>query len=100
MNASEFEKLTNKTFATNIRQLGWKGSAFHFYQIDPNHIVNIQVLVFLYNQRLDFAGQPAASEAGHIANTSVASNGRMPTKIEQIIKLLFDKMRMTYEIWI
>ena len=41
MNASEFKKLTNKTFATNIRQLGWKGSGFHFYKIAPNHIVNI-----------------------------------------------------------
>ncbi len=41
MNASEFKKLTNKTFATNIRQLGWKGSGFHFYKIDPNHIANI-----------------------------------------------------------
>jgi hypothetical protein len=41
MNASEFKKLVNKTFATNIRQLGWKGSGFHFYRADPNHIVNI-----------------------------------------------------------
>lgn len=41
MNASEFKKLINKTFATNIRQLGWKGSGFHFYKADPNHIVNI-----------------------------------------------------------
>jgi hypothetical protein len=41
MNASEFKKLVNKTFATNIRQLGWKGSGFHFYKADPNHVVNI-----------------------------------------------------------
>jgi hypothetical protein len=41
MNASEFRKLVNKTFATNIRQLGWRGSGFHFYRSDPNHVVNI-----------------------------------------------------------
>ncbi len=41
MNASEFKKLINKTFALNIRQLDWNGSGFHFYKIDPNHVVNI-----------------------------------------------------------
>lgn len=41
MNASEFKKLVNKGFAPPIRQLGWKGSGFHFYQTNPNHVVNI-----------------------------------------------------------
>jgi hypothetical protein len=41
MNAGEFKKLVNRTFAENIRQLGWKGSGFHFYKADPNHVVNI-----------------------------------------------------------
>lgn len=41
MNASEFKKLSNKTLATNIRELDWKGSGFHFYKINPNHVVNI-----------------------------------------------------------
>ena len=41
MNASEFKKLVNKTFAANIRQLGWKGSGFNFYKAHPNHVVNI-----------------------------------------------------------
>ncbi len=41
MNASEFKKLTNKTFAINIRQLGWNGNGFHFYKIEPNHVVSI-----------------------------------------------------------
>ena len=41
MNASEFKKLVNKHFSPNIKQLGWKGSGFHFYKHDPNHIVNI-----------------------------------------------------------
>ena len=41
MNASEFKKLVNKHFSPNIRELGWKGSGFHFYQQNPNHVVNI-----------------------------------------------------------
>lgn len=41
MDASEFKKLVNKTFATNIRQLGWKGSGFHFYKANANHVINI-----------------------------------------------------------
>jgi hypothetical protein len=41
MNSSEFKKLSNKTLATNIRQLGWNGSGFHFYKINPNHVINI-----------------------------------------------------------
>ncbi|MBS1667180.1 MAG: DUF4304 domain-containing protein [Bacteroidetes bacterium] len=41
MNANEFKKLVNKYFSPNIRQLGWKGSGFHFYKHDPNHVVNI-----------------------------------------------------------
>src|SRR5438270_411322 len=31
MNASEFKKLVNQHFSPNIRQLGWKGSGFTFY---------------------------------------------------------------------
>ncbi len=41
MNASEFKKLVNKNFSPNIRQLDWKGSGFHFYKQDANHVVNI-----------------------------------------------------------
>jgi hypothetical protein len=41
MNASEFKKLVNKHFSPNILELGWKGSGFHFYQPNPNHVVNI-----------------------------------------------------------
>ena len=41
MNASEFKKLVNKHFSPNIRELGWKGSGFHFYQQNQNHVVNI-----------------------------------------------------------
>jgi hypothetical protein len=41
MNAGEFRKLANKYFSPNIRQLGWKGSGFHFYKHDSNHVVNI-----------------------------------------------------------
>jgi len=41
MKASEFKKLVNKHFSPNIRELGWKGSGFHFYQQNPNHVVNI-----------------------------------------------------------
>jgi hypothetical protein len=41
MNANDFKKLINKDFSPNIRQLGWKGSGFHFYQSNANHIVNI-----------------------------------------------------------
>jgi hypothetical protein len=41
MNASDFKKLANKHLAPNIRQLGWKGSGFYFYQQNPNHVVNI-----------------------------------------------------------
>lgn len=41
MNASEFKKLANKHLAPNIRQLGWKGSGFHFFQHNTNHVVNI-----------------------------------------------------------
>ena len=41
MNATEFKKLVNEHFSPNIRQLGWKGSGFHFYKHDANHVVNI-----------------------------------------------------------
>ena len=41
MNASDFKKLSNKHLAPEIRELGWKGSGFHFYQHNPNHVVNI-----------------------------------------------------------
>jgi len=41
MNASIFKKLVNKYFSPNIRQLNWKGSGFHFFQSNPNHVVNI-----------------------------------------------------------
>lgn len=41
MNANEFKKLVNEHLSPNIRQLGWKGSGFHFYKHDANHVVNI-----------------------------------------------------------
>jgi hypothetical protein len=41
MNASEFKVLVNKHLSPNIRQMGWKGSGFHFYQQDANRVVNI-----------------------------------------------------------
>ncbi|HSZ85876.1 MAG TPA: DUF4304 domain-containing protein [Puia sp.] len=41
MVANNFKKLVNKNLAPDIRQLGWKGSGFHFYQPNSNHVVNI-----------------------------------------------------------
>jgi len=41
MNASEFKKLVNKHFSPNIKQLGWKGSGFHFYRHNTNYVGNI-----------------------------------------------------------
>ncbi|RKS42567.1 uncharacterized protein DUF4304 [Gillisia mitskevichiae] len=41
MNTAEFRKLITKHFSPKIRELGWKGSGFHYRKVDQNHIVNI-----------------------------------------------------------
>lgn len=41
MNASEFRKLVAKNFSPKIRELGWKGSGFHFRKKPENHIGNL-----------------------------------------------------------
>ncbi|WP_350289131.1 DUF4304 domain-containing protein [uncultured Croceitalea sp.] len=41
MNASEFRKLVAKHFSPKIRELGWKGSGFHFRKQPENHIGNL-----------------------------------------------------------
>ena len=41
MNASEFKKLVAKYFSPKIRELGWKGSGFHFRKKPDNHIGNL-----------------------------------------------------------
>tara|TARA_R110000850_G_scaffold158622_1_gene282875 strand:+ start:1183 stop:1845 length:663 start_codon:yes stop_codon:yes gene_type:complete len=41
MDAAGFKKLISKHFSPRIRELGWKGSGFHFRKIEDNHIVKI-----------------------------------------------------------
>lgn len=41
MDAASFKKLINKYFSPNIRELGWKGSGFNFYELTENHVINI-----------------------------------------------------------
>ncbi len=41
MSASEFKKLLSKHFSPKIREIGWKGSGFHFRKLDKNHVVKI-----------------------------------------------------------
>ncbi|WP_100616373.1 DUF4304 domain-containing protein [Confluentibacter citreus] len=41
MNATEFRKLVTEHFSPKIRELGWKGSGFHFRKMNENHIGNI-----------------------------------------------------------
>ncbi|WP_397447865.1 DUF4304 domain-containing protein [Polaribacter sp. R77954] len=41
MNASEFKKLVAEHFSPKIRDLGWKGSGFHFRKMQENGIGNI-----------------------------------------------------------
>ncbi|MCK0108009.1 DUF4304 domain-containing protein [Flavobacteriaceae bacterium S0825] len=41
MNAAEFRKLVAEHFSPKIRELGWKGSGFHFRKKPENHIGNL-----------------------------------------------------------
>ncbi|MFD0837224.1 DUF4304 domain-containing protein [Mariniflexile aquimaris] len=41
MNAAEFRKLVAEHFSPKIRELGWKGSGFHFRKNPENHIGNL-----------------------------------------------------------
>ncbi|WP_421750262.1 DUF4304 domain-containing protein [Croceimicrobium sp.] len=41
MDAAGFKKLVAKHFSPRIRELGWKGSGFHFRKVEDNHIVKI-----------------------------------------------------------
>jgi hypothetical protein len=41
MDAAGFKKLVTKHFAPKIRELGWKGSGFHFRKVEDNHIVKV-----------------------------------------------------------
>ncbi len=41
MNATEFKKLVTKYFSPKIRELGWKGSGFHFRKPEKYHVVKI-----------------------------------------------------------
>ena len=41
MDSAEFRKLVAKYFAPQIRELGWKGSGFHFRKFEDNHIVKV-----------------------------------------------------------
>jgi len=41
MDSAEFRKLIAKHFSPKIRELGWKGSGFHYRKPEENHIINI-----------------------------------------------------------
>jgi hypothetical protein len=41
MDAAGFKKLIAKHFSPKIRELGWKGSGFHFRKVEDNHVVKI-----------------------------------------------------------
>ena len=41
MDSAEFRKLIVKHFSPKIRELGWKGSGFHYRKPEENHIINI-----------------------------------------------------------
>lgn len=41
MNTIEFKKLVANHFAPKIRELGWKGSGFHYRKMGENHVGNI-----------------------------------------------------------
>ncbi|NME70635.1 DUF4304 domain-containing protein [Flammeovirga aprica] len=41
MNTSEFKKLIRKHYSPKIRELGWKGSGFHYRKVEDNHVVKI-----------------------------------------------------------
>ena len=41
MNTNEFKKLVTEHFSPKIRELGWKGSGFHYRRLEENHIVKI-----------------------------------------------------------
>ena len=41
MDAAGFKKLISQHFAPKMRELGWKGSGFHFRKVEENHVVKI-----------------------------------------------------------
>ena len=41
MNTNEFKKIVTEHFSPKIRELGWKGSGFHYRKLEENHIVKI-----------------------------------------------------------